>query len=41
LKRFFKDRSFIRLQPANPNYKPLLVDNVTIQGKVIGVYRKY
>ena len=41
LKRFFREKSMIRLQPANSNYKPLLVDNVTIQGKVIGVYRKY
>lgn len=41
LKRFFREKNIIRLQPANPNYKPLLVDNVTIQGKVIGVYRKY
>ncbi len=41
LKRFFKKKNFVRLQPANANYKPIDVQNVTIQGKVIGVIRKY
>jgi repressor LexA len=40
LKKFFREKSFVRLQPANPNYKPILVKNITIQGKVIGIYRK-
>ncbi len=41
LKKFFKKKNFVRLQPANTNYKPIDVQNVTIQGKVIGVIRKF
>lgn len=41
LKKFYKERSCIRLQPSNANYKPLIVKNVTIQGRVIAIYRKY
>lgn len=41
LKKFYKERNAIRLQPANPKYKPLRVQSVTIQGKVIAIYRKY
>lgn len=41
LKKFFKKKNFVRLQPANANYKPIDVQNVTIQGKVIGVIRKF
>lgn len=41
LKKFFRKKNFIRLQPANANYKPIDVKNVTIQGKVIGVIRRY
>jgi len=41
LKKFYRERHCIRLQPANENYKPLRVKNVTIQGRVIAIYRKY
>ena len=41
LKRYYKEKDRIRLQPANSNYKPLYVQNVQIQGVVIGVIRKY
>lgn len=41
LKRFFKFKNFIRLQPANPKYKARDVSNVVIQGKVLGLIRKY
>jgi repressor LexA len=42
LKRFYKDGARIRLQPANPNFKPILVEpgKINIQGVVIGVVRK-
>lgn len=42
LKRFYKEGYNIRLQPANPSFKPLLVESgkVTIQGVVVGVIRK-
>ncbi len=39
LKKIFKEKNRIRLQPANPNLKPLYVKNVIIQGKVISVLR--
>jgi repressor LexA len=43
LKRFYRDGGKIRLQPANPNVKPILVspDEVRIQGVVIGILRKF
>jgi len=40
LKKFYKEDSRIRLQPANPDFKPIYVDNVRIQGVVVGVIRK-
>lgn len=41
LKRFYRHPKGVRLQPANPNYEPLIVRNVTIQGVVVGVLRRY
>lgn len=42
LKSFFKERGGqIRLQPANPEFPPILVDDCQIQGVVIGVLRRY
>lgn len=40
LKRFFKERERIRLQPANSTMEPLYRREVRIQGKVIGVIRR-
>ena len=40
LKRFFKERDKIRLQPANAAYPPQFYDDVRIQGKLIGVIRR-
>ncbi|MBP1968015.1 repressor LexA [Virgibacillus natechei] len=39
VKRFFKEKDHIRLQPENATMDPLLYNNVTILGKVIGLYR--
>ncbi|SDM66988.1 SOS-response transcriptional repressor, LexA [Fictibacillus solisalsi] len=39
VKRFFKEKDHIRLQPENASLSPILLPNVTILGKVIGVYR--
>jgi repressor LexA len=39
VKRFFKEKDHFRLQPENPTLEPILLQNVTILGKVIGVYR--
>jgi repressor LexA len=39
VKRFFKEKDFIRLQPENSTMEPIILRNVTILGKVIGVFR--
>lgn len=41
LKKYYKESRRIRLQPANPKYKPIYVRDVEIQGVVIGVIRRY
>ncbi len=42
LKRFFKERGRIRLQPANSSMNPIYVDkDIRIQGVLIGVLRTY
>ena len=40
LKRFFRERDRIRLQPANSSYPAQYYDDVRIQGKLIGVIRR-
>ena len=40
LKRFFKEKGRVRLQPANPEYPAQFYDDVRIQGKLIGVIRR-
>lgn len=40
LKRFFREKSRIRLQPANEQYPAQFYDDVRIQGKLIGVIRR-
>jgi repressor LexA len=39
VKRFFRERDHIRLQPENSTMEPLIYDTVSILGKVIGVFR--
>jgi len=41
LKRFFKEATRIRLEPANAKMSPIFVKNVRIQGKVVGLIRRY
>ena len=43
LKKFYRENSHIRLQPANPAVQPMTFapDQVQIQGVVVGVMRKY
>src|ERR1700753_1558002 len=43
LKRFYREGSMIRLQPSNSEMAPIYAQatNVSIQGKVLGVLRKY
>jgi repressor LexA len=45
LKYFYKEKTAVRLQPANPAYEPIVINNknaaqVRIIGKVVGVMRK-
>ena len=40
LKTFYKEQNHIRLQPENDTMAPIILDNVTILGKAIGLYRK-
>ena len=39
VKRFFKEKNYFRLQPENSSMEPIILDNVSILGKVVGVYR--
>ena len=40
LKRFFKEKDHIRLQPENDTMAPIILPNCQIVGKAIGLYRK-
>lgn len=40
LKTFYKEDNHIRLQPENDTMEPIILDNVSILGKAIGLYRK-
>jgi repressor LexA len=40
LKRFFREKDRIRLQPANEHYEPQFYADVRIQGKLVGVIRR-
>ena len=40
LKRFFREKDRVRLQPANGSMQPIYTRDVQIQGKVIGVIRR-
>jgi repressor LexA len=39
VKRFFKEKDYFRLQPENSTLEPIIVKNISILGKIIGVYR--
>ncbi|MGC6178106.1 transcriptional repressor LexA [Lacrimispora sp. 38-1] len=39
VKRFFKENGHYRLQPENDSMDPIIVDDVQILGKVIGLFR--
>ena len=41
LKRFFKEETRIRLEPANAKMSPIFAKKVRIQGKVVGIIRRY
>ena len=41
LKRFYKEKNHIRLQPENKTMKPIIVDDCKIIGKLVGLFRNY
>ena len=41
LKRFYREDDHIRLQPANPDFEPIIVKFCQVQGIVKGVVRRY
>lgn len=40
VKTFYKENGYIRLQPENDTMEPIIVKDVTILGKVVGLFRK-
>ena len=40
IKRFYKEKDWIRLQPENSSMDPIITSDVMILGKLIGLYRK-
>jgi repressor LexA len=41
LKRFYKEKTRVRLQPANDHFQPIYSDNCRIEAVVIGLVRKF
>lgn len=41
VKRFYKENGYFRLQPENDDMEPIIVDDVSILGKVSGLFRTY
>jgi len=41
LKRFYREQGRVRLQPANPSLRPVILDHVELRGVVRGVIRRY
>ncbi|MDW4324048.1 transcriptional repressor LexA [Staphylococcus saprophyticus] len=40
VKRFFKEKTHYRLQPENNSMDPIYLDQVTVLGKVVGLFRE-
>ena len=41
LKTLYKESNYFRLQPENDTMDPIILNNVTILGKAIGLFRKF
>ena len=41
LKKIYKEKNRLRLQPANKKMKPIYAKNVEVQGKLVSVFRNY
>jgi repressor LexA len=41
VKRYFREKGAVRLQPENPTMEPIVSKNVSVLGKVIGLFRRF
>ncbi len=41
VKTFYKENGYIRLQPENDTMEPIIVNECSILGKVVGVFREF
>lgn len=41
VKTFYKEKGYYRLQPENSTMEPILLDQVTVLGKVVGLFREF
>jgi repressor LexA len=41
VKTFYKEKDYFRLQPENDNMDPIILKELDIVGKVVGLYRKF
>ena len=41
VKTFYKENGYFRLQPENDTMEPIILKEVTIIGKAVGLYRKF
>ena len=41
IKRFYREKDHIRLQPENDTMDPILVDDCKILGKLVGIFRSF
>lgn len=41
IKTFYKENDYIKLQPENESFEPIIVKDCTILGKLVGLFRAY
>lgn len=41
VKRFYREKNRLRLDPANPSYEPIFTREASILGKVVGLIRRF
>jgi repressor LexA len=41
VKTFYKENGHYRLQPENDSMEPIIVSDLNVQGKVIGLFRMF
>lgn len=41
VKRFYKENGHFRLQPENDAFEPIIVDEVSLLGKLVAIYRNF